>query len=141
MFIFHDPQFVIIETTFKGAVWGLSAQRNRASAEYDVASVLFDVTMQIYTEKLTFPLSQICFFLILIFFPLMYVSAFCNRHFCKLMRLPFYRVSTPFSGKSYCISSDYFYCYFYFYYFPAIKKWFEDLWKNFLIHDIVLFEK
>jgi hypothetical protein len=43
----------------KGAVWGLSAQRDHASAEYDVASVLFDVTMQnLHVKKLTLSLSQ-----------------------------------------------------------------------------------
>jgi hypothetical protein len=36
----------IPEIELKGAVWGLSAQIGRASGEYDVVSVLFDVTMQ-----------------------------------------------------------------------------------------------
>jgi hypothetical protein len=43
----------------KGAVWGLSAQIGRASGEYDVLSVLFDVTMQsLHGKKLTLSLSQ-----------------------------------------------------------------------------------
>ena len=52
-------QEVISDEKFKGAVWGLSAQRDRASAERDVTSVLFDVTMQnLHGKKLTFSLSE-----------------------------------------------------------------------------------
>jgi hypothetical protein len=88
---------------FKGAVWGLSAQRDSASAKYDVSSVLFDVTMQnLYGKKSTLSLSQrkdTCFFLFLFPFSnkgisLSFISIYriCqnvsyNRHTCRSLFL------------------------------------------------------